>query len=342
MSNKTILILTHAKDDCAELVIQQLTSENRSFVRFNTEEFQKTVKLILRLDTTGNFEGEYLFPNKKLPFEEIGAVWNRRIHEPELGTELDYDTELKTWMTDETIWALNISFTLFQCPVVNPFEINERLKFNKLTQMQRAASLGLEIPLTCMTNHLPEIEKFWQKAQKEVIFKKIRKALFHFKNGKRMLVHTNKIPEEKFTPENLQRMRFCPMFFQSHIPKKFDIRSVVVGDEVFSFAIHSQDVPEGKIDYRTAAVLGKLSSMKHEVINLGAKVNKLLTAYTKSFGLSFSVIDLILTPDDHLVFLEDNPNGQWGWLEHMTKAKISKAFANYLWNLVINNTSVTL
>jgi len=284
----------------------------------------------MRLDKTGHFQGKYIFPDRILPFEEIGAVWNRRVHEPDLGSELDSDPELKNWMKEETIWALNISFMMFNCPVVNPWEINERLRFNKIVQMQRAASLGIEIPSTCITNELNEIESFWNETRKEMIFKKIRRALFHFSDGRKMLVHTSKIPPEKFTPENLQRMRFCPMFFQAHISKKYDVRSVVVGEKVFSTAIHSQSVPEGKTDYRTAAVLGKLMEMKHEAIDLGEDVNKKLAAYTKSFGLSFSVIDLILTPDDGLVFLEDNPNGQWAWLEHITGAPISLAFSDYL------------
>lgn len=336
---KTILILTHARDDCADLVVKRLTDGCYPFVRFNTEEFQRVVKLTMHMDSMGHFQGKYVFPDKVLSFEQIGAVWNRRVHEPDLGPELDGEPELKEWVKEETIWALNISFMMLSCPVVNPWEINERLRFNKVIQMQRAASLGLEIPLTCITNELGEIETFWNETEKEMIFKKIRRALFHFSNGRRMLVHTSKIPPDKFTPENLQRMRFCPMFFQAHIPKRYDVRSVVVGEKVFSTAIHSQGVPEGKTDYRTAAVLGKLLLMKHETIDLGETVNKKLTSYTKSFGLSFSVIDLILTPDDRLVFLEDNPNGQWGWLEHITGAPISGAFADYLVELATKRES---
>ncbi|OGM92806.1 hypothetical protein A2372_01315 [Candidatus Wolfebacteria bacterium RIFOXYB1_FULL_54_12] len=326
---KTILILTHSQDDCAKLVIDQLSSKGADLVRFNTNEFHSKVKAVMHLSGRGDFQGRYEFPDSVLPFSQVGVVWNRRIHEP----ELDYDLgnpELQAWMADEAEMAMNISFTMFTCPVINPWEINERLKFNKMIQMQRAASLGLEVPLSCITNNLSEIKEFWREAEEEVIFKKIRKGLFRFSNGETLLLHTSKIPREMMTEENLARMRFSPMFLQEHIPKRFDVRSVVVDEKVFSVTIDSQGVEEGKTDYRTAAVMGKLKEMPHKEIDLGEDVNKKLVAFSKSFGLTFSVIDLVITPDGRIVFLEDNPNGQWAWLEHMTGAPISEAFANTL------------
>lgn len=333
MSRKKILILTHSRDDCAHLVVERLSEMKQDFVRFNTENFHGSVKVVMNLDQNGNFFGRYCFPDFDLLFDDIGIVWNRRVHNPNMGPEFEYEPDLKEWMTDETIWALNISFTMLNCPVVNPWEINERLKFNKIIQMHRAASLGIEIPDSCITNNLAEMRRFWEQVKNEIIFKKIRKGFFQFENGKRLLVHTSKIPPEQLTDQSLHRMRFCPMFFQQHIAKKFDVRSVVVGDQVFSVAIHSQCIPEGVVDYRTAAVFGKLQQMKHEKIDLGLSVNNQLIAFTKSFDLTFSVIDLIITPDDRIVFLEDNPNGQWGWLEHMTGVPISQAFADLLVSL---------
>jgi len=38
-------------------------------------------------------------------------------------------------------------------------------------------------------------------------------------------------------------------------------------------------------------------------------------ALVRSYGLNFSAIDLIVTPDDHYVFVENNPNGQFIFVE---------------------------
>ena len=50
----------------------------------------------------------------------------------------------------------------------------------------------------------------------------------------------------------------------------------------------------------------------------------------KDLGLCFGAIDMILTPKNEYVFLEVNPNGQWGWIEELTRVPISSAVANLL------------
>jgi len=328
-----ILILTHAKDDCASLVEEHLTKENVDFVRFNTETFQEDVKVTLHMEDDGSFNGCFYFPGRKVDFKKIGVIWNRRIHDPEIKTKIfESEPEIKDWILKESIGALNLCFSLLslKIPIVNPWDLNEKLKSNKWIQMQKASSLGLKVPLSCVTNNIEDIKNFWLEAKKEIIFKKIKKGLFEMSNGDRFLIHTSKIPEESFSDEFIQRMRFAPIFLQSHIPKKYDIRSVIVGEKVFSFAIFSQEIPEALTDYRTAFISGQLDNMRHEVIDLGPKINKTLVDFTKSFGLTFNTIDLIRTPQEELIFLENNANGQWGWLEIKTGEKISKAFADLL------------
>jgi len=325
-----ILILTHAQDDSAQMVINCIEKLVVPYIRFNTEEFHHKVKLSLHMTSSGILDGSFKFPEQQLPFREIGIVWNRRIHEPALDEELAYEPAFQEWAFEESKYALLNAITLIDAPIVNPIEFNEHLKFNKWIQMKRATELGLDIPSSLMSNQQGSIVDFWEETNHSMIFKKIRKGILCQQSGKRTILHTSLIPPEKMKQESLERMRFCPMFFQKHVEKKYDVRSIVVGDQVFSVAIHSQDIPESMTDFRTAGILGKMDELKHEIINLGDSVNRKLVEYTKSFGLTFGAIDLIVTPDDNLVFLEDNPNGQWGWLELRTGIKIAEAIANHL------------
>ena len=324
-----ILILTHAKDASAGLVIPYFIQNNMDFVRFNTEDFQKVIKFKVNLNPAGQLKAYYQFSDRNLNFDDIGVVWNRRPHKPELGSELDYEPALKEWAEEESWWGLNASLSLIKASIVNPWEANERLKFNKWLEMERAASLGFEIPSSIMTNEPDSIRDFWEETNRQMVFKKIRQGLFFMKDGKRFVLHTSNVPEDKMTDEFIDRMRFCPVFLQQNIKKKYDIRVIVIGERVLSFAIHSQNVKEGITDYRTAALLGKIDQMRHELVDLGEDINAKLITFVKSFGLSFSAIDLIETPDGRLIFLEDNPNGQWAWLEQKTGVKISKVFAEF-------------
>lgn len=49
----------------------------------------------------------------------------------------------------------------------------------------------------------------------------------------------------------------------------------------------------------------------------------------RSFDLFFGALDFVLTDQGHQ-FIEINPNGQWGWIEHQTAQPISRALATAL------------
>ncbi|KKU50211.1 MAG: hypothetical protein A3F53_00435 [Candidatus Zambryskibacteria bacterium RIFCSPHIGHO2_12_FULL_48_10] len=325
----TILILTHSEDDTAGMVIRHLKNMGVSHKRFNTDQFQKTITLSIYMDSRGKLQGHYHFPDGDLDFVDVGVVWNRRVKDPSL-QETFADPEIRDWALQETRYALYNSFTLIDAPIVNPFENNERIKFNKLVQMRRASEMGFEVPRTCLTNQPESALDFCTVGEQNMLFilKKIRKGLVTLKDGRRLLLHTSVIPKGLINIDSMQCTKVAPLLLQNHIEKKYDVRSIVVGNEVFSFAIHSQETERGKTDFRTAAIFGE--KLRHEGIDLGRKVNDALVAYTKSFGLAFSAIDLIVAKDDRIIFLEDNPNGQWGWLEEATGISISMAFARYL------------
>ncbi len=38
-------------------------------------------------------------------------------------------------------------------------------------------------------------------------------------------------------------------------------------------------------------------------------------AFVKSYGLNYSAMDFIVTPDDQYIFLESNPNGQFAFIQ---------------------------
>jgi glutathione synthase/RimK-type ligase-like ATP-grasp enzyme len=59
----------------------------------------------------------------------------------------------------------------------------------------------------------------------------------------------------------------------------------------------------------------------------------------QALGQCFGAIDLVLHPERGYVFLEINPNGQWGWIEEFTGLPISAAFAELLVQLAVGHAS---
>ncbi len=54
--------------------------------------------------------------------------------------------------------------------------------------------------------------------------------------------------------------------------------------------------------------------------------------YCQKLGLEFGVIDLIISPQDEVIFLECNAQGHWAWIEDMTNLPITKTLCEHLLN----------
>ncbi|MDD5032601.1 MAG: hypothetical protein PHC85_00570 [Candidatus Pacebacteria bacterium] len=48
----------------------------------------------------------------------------------------------------------------------------------------------------------------------------------------------------------------------------------------------------------------------------------------KRLGLNFGAIDMIVTPNNEYYFLEINANGQWAWIEALTKLPIASEISH--------------
>ena len=181
--DNNILILTHTKDDTVLMVLEHLNKMSCNTFRFDTDLFHNSIYINLELSKFGDFNGEIILPTSSINFQDISVVWNRRIHEPQI-MNLFTDPELNNWMKDETYWAMVNAFTLFNCPTVNPWEVNERLKYNKIYQMRIATKFGFEVPESCITGLGDNIKSFWKKTRQNMIFKKIKKIEYTFSFSK--------------------------------------------------------------------------------------------------------------------------------------------------------------
>jgi len=118
-----------------------------------------------------------------------------------------------------------------------------------------------------------------------------------------------------------------PLCVQNYIDKAFELRVTVVGDEVFTCAIYSQD-NVASVDYRQLLV-GE-QNLRHEAFELPKDVEEKLLNFMKNMGLDYGAIDRIVTPTGEYVFLEVNPYSKWHYIYKKTKFVIPKAIATQL------------
>jgi glutathione synthase/RimK-type ligase-like ATP-grasp enzyme len=96
-----------------------------------------------------------------------------------------------------------------------------------------------------------------------------------------------------------------PIAIQEEISPKRDVRITVVGDRVFAAELPR---PSETLDWR------REDPQQWREHVLPARVAEQAKALISRFGLRFGAIDVALT-DARYVFIELNPNGEWGWLQ---------------------------
>jgi glutathione synthase/RimK-type ligase-like ATP-grasp enzyme len=118
------------------------------------------------------------------------------------------------------------------------------------------------------------------------------------------------------------------MTFQENVPKALELRTIIVGKQVFTAAINSQQLDGATYDWRKE---GRALHEKWQAYNLPEDIEKKLLQLTAYFGLNYGAIDIIVTPDGRHVFLEINPVGEFFWLELFAPYfPISQAIAEIL------------
>ena len=73
----------------------------------------------------------------------------------------------------------------------------------------------------------------------------------------------------------------------------------------------------------------------HDPDNLPIDYLNKLYQMVDELGLIFGAFDIIRDEDDTLYFIELNPNGQWYWIEIMTKMPMVRAMVELIEDLAL-------
>lgn len=184
----------------------------------------------------------------------------------------------------------------------------------KPTQLALAQRLGFAVPPTLVTNDPVDAREFISTHRK-VIYKTLRWTPYE-----RYGVPMTGWAEPVETAEVDDSVRVTPHLFQARVEKAADVRVLVVGRQVFAVRIDS-----GLLDWRK-----DYSAHSYTVVDLPDRMVKALLAYLDHLGLMSGSFDLAVDRTGSYLWLELNPNGQWGWLEEHTGLHMAAAFADLL------------
>lgn len=323
--NSQIVILSSHDDSHVPFVSKYF--EKEQVVLIDPQQIVSGVELSYQL-VDANIEVTY----KGTLLNNVAGVWFRRpvlpnkkdIPVPDSYKEYSYDgvTNHIVWLFDrfeKANWISNY-YAMLRAD-------------NKLTQISLARKLGFLVPDTLLTSSPKAAELFLKKYPVSIIKTVSSYGFGQRRNGEEISVffYSQRILRtEKIDMTNLH---LAPAFFQQSVENIMgDIRVNVVGNKTFAAIITNPGFDENKQSIRDWRVGHESGTLKIESFDkeFSKEIAKLCIAYVHKLGLNFGAIDLILDKNGKYWFLEINPNGQWAFVEEITKQHIGEEIAYFL------------
>ncbi len=262
---------------------------------------------------SGEETGYLAIQREVVDFARIRTIWLRRptvVAVPGAVT----NSAARTLVRHEWSAALNGLAMSQEVQWVNhPFAQNAA---SKPLQLHWAQKVGLPIPDTLITNDPQCAREFVRRHNGGVVHKALTAP-----DGQ--LIDTRAWDESRNDVYLDACLPMAPGIFQRHVQGRGDVRSAVIGEEIFSVFIDSRS-SRSPVDSRLDL------DAEYTVHELPEMTTRTLRELMAGLGLVFGVVDLKLDADGQHVFLEVNPQGQFLFMEILTKLPISAAMATLL------------
>jgi glutathione synthase/RimK-type ligase-like ATP-grasp enzyme len=311
---KRVLIVTNREDLHADIVAARLFDAGAAPFRLDLDAFPDRFALTLRFDgrrwdgtIADRATGDEIAP------ADVGAVWMRKKGRFDFGASplAAQERAFAEAEMDQVLFGLLYSLDCFW--MSHPRAVRGAVWKNE--QLLRAARMGFVVPQSLVTNSREGAERFWRDSAGGTVFKALSSmslAADEVGPGERIAPPLPTTPIAAADAELFEAVEALPSFFQHRVAKSCEVRATVIGERVFAARIHSQDDPRTREDYRDFSV-----GIRYEAERLPAEVERRCLDFVHSYGLSFGAIDLIVTPDGDHVFLENNPVGQFLFVEQL-------------------------
>jgi len=324
---KKILVITAKTDIHCHFVALEIKKQGGDILRINTEDFA-TNSLFSTTNRSNpeNWVFSVYLKDSEIRFDRnsFDTVWYRK-PDPVVAHEFFQEQAAKTFVEREYTSFLSAFYNLnLDKRWVNDYWKN-RMAGSKLLNLEIASRLGLQVPQTIIANDKVQIQTFCEQLDWNVIVKSFLTEGFMTNDGQCWMNFAKRVIPSAFQ-QFADKIEYAPVFMQEYVEKDLELRVTIMGEQVFTAAIHSQEYEKSSQDFRAISPF----KIKHTVFELPEEIAKKLLAFNKHYGLAFSTFDLVLTPKGDYYFLECNPNGQWYWIEDLTKMPMAKTMAEFL------------
>ena len=311
---KRVLIVSNSFDLHADLVTPYLNDYHAEPFRIDLDCFPRDYQIV-QLFWHGKLISSitHLPSGQCLNFDEVGAIWLRKPADYAFISN-DLAPQELAYAKLETEHALfGLLYPLDCYWMSHPIQLRGAMW--KAEQLHRATKFGFNVPGSLVTNCAQQVRVFKQQVPGEIIFKPLSSSSL----AADAVAESERIAEgipttiiDDAMMNNLEAVNELPCHFQEYVDKQYELRVTVIAGETFAAKIHSQDDVKTAVDSRDIS-----ANIIYEATQLPADIAQRCREFVSSYGLNFSALDLIVTPQDEYVFLENNPNGQFLYVEQL-------------------------
>lgn len=316
---REILVITDVPDPHVDLVEAHL--KDTVFTVFDTSLFPSLTDITYEMSTEHDY---FSIVSQSRDFQKVNGVWFRKPKylNPKMLKSLKVPTDYHDFIIANHIAAVTALYDLLD----NKFWIsryrNLERASNKIFQLQVAKIAGFVLPKTLVTSSPAAVESF-RLRHGDIATKSVHMPVVKIKDRNHMFPTTKIRATDTL---DLSGLGLAPAIFQEVILKDVDLRVTVVGEKVFACAINRTSKSDD-IDYRTGITS---TDLEYEQYELPYDISERCVNMLKLLGLEFGAFDFILDRQGRHVFIEVNPNGQWGWIEEHANLPIAHAIATLL------------
>jgi hypothetical protein len=126
-------------------------------------------------------------------------------------------------------------------------------------------------------------------------------------------------------PADDEVFTYAPAIYQAKVKKEFDVRAVLMGERIYSFAVRT---PANSLDWRHDAALRNVAV---ERIATPAAVESGILRFAAAAGVCTGSLDFAVDRNGEWWFLEINEQGQFLWLDDFCpQAQLLEKFCAFL------------
>lgn len=219
-----------------------------------------------------------------------------------------------------------LAYRLETLPVrcINKFSAS-RLIRNKGAQLHLARTSGLKVPATLMSNSPSAVRGFFDQNPSSAICKAFAAHIWQQQGSGDIAVTETFCLGREQLPSDDEVFTYAPAIYQQMVMKQFDVRVVLMGQRIYSFALRT---PGNSLDWRYEAALKNLNV---ESISTPPQVEAGILLFAQKAGISFGVMDFAVDGNGEWWFLEINEQGQFLWLDQFNpQAGLQQKFCAFL------------